>query len=66
MSDRRLPKTLNYGLVLLSYFSFVSVDCSFVYCSAGEISNQDREMKKCLVEAFKKTDDEFLAQATAA
>ena len=32
----------------------------------GEVQNLDREVKKCLVEAFKKTDEEFLQQATAA
>lgn len=32
---------------------------------AGEVQNMDREVKKCLTEAFKKTDDEFLQQASA-
>ncbi|XP_062504937.1 integrin-linked kinase-associated serine/threonine phosphatase 2C-like [Corticium candelabrum] len=32
----------------------------------GEITNLDREVKKCLVDAFRTTDDEFLAKATAA
>ena len=32
----------------------------------GEVQNFDREMKKCLVEAFKKTDDEFLQKASEA
>ena len=33
--------------------------------SAGEVQNMDREVKKCLTEAFKKTDDEFLQLASA-
>ncbi len=33
---------------------------------AGDVQNFDREMKKCLVEAFKKTDEEFLQKALEA
>ena len=31
----------------------------------GKVQNLDREVKKCLIEAFKKTDEEFLAKASA-
>ncbi len=34
--------------------------------SSGEIQNIDREIKKCLVDAFKKTDEDFLQRASAA
>jgi len=33
---------------------------------AGETTNKDREIKKCLTEAYKKTDDEFLQEASKA
>ena len=32
----------------------------------GKVQNLDREVRKCLIEAFKKTDEEFLAKASAA
>ena len=40
----------------------------FILCFwlPGEVQNLDREVKKCLIEAFKKTDEEFLQEATAA
>ncbi|XP_065842497.1 integrin-linked kinase-associated serine/threonine phosphatase 2C-like [Oscarella lobularis] len=31
----------------------------------GEISNQDREIRRCIVDAFKQTDEEFLQKASA-
>lgn len=34
--------------------------------STGELQNFDREVKKCLIESFKKTDEEFLAEAAKA
>ncbi|KAJ7393413.1 hypothetical protein OS493_006386 [Desmophyllum pertusum] len=40
------------------YTSFQKVD--------GETANKDREIKKCLTEAYKKTDDEFLLEASKA
>ena len=38
---------------------------SNIFALLGEVQNLDREVKKCLIEAFKKTDEEFLQQATA-
>ncbi|CAH3038494.1 unnamed protein product [Porites lobata] len=32
----------------------------------GETTNKDREIKKCMTEAYKKTDDEFLQEASKA
>ena len=32
----------------------------------GEVQNLDREVKKCLIEVFKKTDEEFLQKASSA
>ena len=32
----------------------------------GEVQNLDREMKKCLIDSFKKTDEAFLQKASAA
>ena len=41
---------------------------SSVYSStfSGETTNKDREIKKCMTEAYKKTDDEFLQEASKA
>lgn len=41
---------------------------SSVYSStfSGETTNRDREIKKCMTEAYKKTDDEFLQEASKA
>lgn len=33
---------------------------------SGLVQNLDREVKKCLIEAFKKTDEAFLQKATEA
>jgi len=33
---------------------------------AGETANKDREIKKCLTDAYKKTDEEFLLEASKA
>ena len=33
---------------------------------SGEVQNLDREMKKCLIDTFKKTDEAFLQKASAA
>lgn len=41
-----------------SYSSFQKVD--------GETANKDREIKKCLTDAYKKTDEEFLLEASKA
>lgn len=41
-----------------SYSSFQKVD--------GETANKDREIKKCLTDAYKKTDEEFLVEASKA
>ena len=30
----------------------------------GETANKDREIKKCLTDAYKKTDEEFLVEAS--
>ena len=30
----------------------------------GDTTNKDREIKKCLTEAYKKTDDDFLHEAS--
>lgn len=38
----------------------------FPFPIPGEIQNLDREVKKCLVDAYKKTDEEFLQKASAA
>ncbi|PFX19939.1 Integrin-linked kinase-associated serine/threonine phosphatase 2C [Stylophora pistillata] len=40
------------------YSSFQKVD--------GEAANKDREIKRCLTDAYKKTDDEFLLEASKA
>ena len=32
----------------------------------GDTTNKDREIKKCLTEAYKKTDDDFLHEASKA
>jgi len=32
----------------------------------GETGNKDREIKKCLTDAYKKTDEEFLVEASKA
>ena len=40
---------------------------SFIFSlSLGETTNREREIKKCLTEAYKKTDDEFLHEASKA
>ena len=41
------------------------VECVSFPVFSGEVQNMDREVKKCLTEAFKKTDDEFLQLASA-
>ena len=41
------------------------VECVRFPVFSGEVQNMDREVKKCLTEAFKKTDDEFLQLASA-
>ena len=33
---------------------------------AGSVQNLDREVKKCLLESFKRTDEEFLKKAADA
>ena len=40
--------------------------CRFLIDPIGEVQNLDREVKKCLMEAFKKTDEDFLLKASAA
>ena len=35
-------------------------------CVAGDVQNLDREVKKCLLESFKKTDETFLKSAADA
>ena len=37
-----------------------------VFFLVGIIQNVDREVKKCLVDAYKKTDDDFLQKASEA
>lgn len=39
---------------------------SYLSASIGEIHNIDREIKKCLLDAFKRTDEDFLQKASAA
>jgi hypothetical protein len=33
-------------------------------CLTGEVVNKDKEIKRCLVDAYRKTDEEFLQEAT--
>ena len=33
--------------------------------NVGEVQNMDREVKKCLIDSFKKTDEVFLQKASA-
>lgn len=45
--------------------------CTRISCSSyqkvdGDTTNKDREIKKCLTEAYKKTDDDFLHEASKA
>lgn len=42
-------------------------DCgeNIIICvSLGDLQNADKEIKKCLIDSFKKTDEEFLAEAS--
>ena len=32
--------------------------------SIGEVVNKDKEIKRCLIDAYRKTDEEFLQEAT--
>lgn len=45
---------------------FESISCLnwFFFTYIGEVSIVEKEMKKTLVETFKKTDEEFLKEAT--
>ena len=33
-------------------------------CLPGEVINKDKEIKRCLIDAYRKTDEEFLIEAT--
>ena len=33
-------------------------------CLIGEVVNKDKEIKRCLIDAYRKTDEEFLQEAT--
>lgn len=46
---------------ILEIISSVNI---FFYKYIGEVSTVEKEMKKTLVETFKKTDEEFLKEAT--
>jgi len=43
-------------------FIFLNILPTFI----GDTTNRDREIKKCLTEAYKKTDDDFLHDASKA
>lgn len=46
-------------------FEIIScLNCFFFFTYIGEVSIVEKEMKKTLVETFKKTDEEFLKEAT--
>lgn len=54
-----------YGI----WMQFFVVNFSIIatlYHTPGTVQNLDREMKKCLIEAFKKTDEDFLQKASEA
>lgn len=56
-----VPGQLSLLLIIYTrtlFSSFQKVD--------GETTNKDREIKKCMTEAYKKTDDEFLQEASKA
>ena len=53
-------------LLLLAKCLFLLVVVVVVSVFAGEVQNLGKEMKKCLVEAFKKVDEEFLRKASEA
>ena len=38
----------------------------YIHTRAGSVQNIDREVKKCLLESFKRTDEEFLKKAADA
>ena len=40
--------------------------CLSIYLYLGVVTNWEREIKKCLLEAYKKTDDGFLQEASKA
>ena len=56
-----------YALFVFLVFSVglsFSITKPTVCMCLGEVHNFDREMKKCLIESFKKTDEEFLQKAS--
>ena len=59
---------LTCGCIVNFLCTFKLFSYSFVYSStfSGETTNKDREIKKCMTEAYKKTDDEFLQEASKA
>ena len=46
--------------------TFTLVTWPHTHTHTGEVQNLDREVKKCLIEVFKKTDEEFLQKASSA
>ena len=61
-----LPVTSHIIFVKTDHsFSLVTILPSVVIClsSTGDLHNIDRAVKKCLIESFKKLDEEFLAEA---
>lgn len=64
--ESRLNPCVN-GLIVFRQKSLrLYYELIFMPLSLGVVQNLDREVKKCLVEAFKKTDEAFLQKATAA
>lgn len=49
----QVPMNINFIFLILPTFK-------------GDTTNKDREIKKCLTEAYKKTDDDFLHEASKA
>ena len=48
-------------------FINASIQCvMYIHTRAGSVQNLDREVKKCLLESFKRTDEEFLKKAADA
>ena len=47
-------------------FSFSWYSIMIILVRAGEVVNLGKEVKKCLIESFKKVDEEFLRKATDA
>ena len=69
--NSHLPKgvqTCTSGSIILLFPSILVVSILVIPLSSiqGKVQNLDREVKKCLLESFKKTDEDFLRLAADA